>query len=573
MLYQLSHIRLRNLIIERKTLEIKIRFDSMLTQEEHTPWRTRLGIIRGDGMRKIGFIVLILLLTVTIPEIGEAFRPWPEGWSDLSQLFSTSLSSNQIAVLQDESGTSFLTLDGTYFQRLNLVLRNYVNDVLERETVFVEGAELASPILLSGDAGQRHLLWIERSSGSNAIHFGEVQLSSGEFHSDPLWITSNAVQDLAAIRTDAGDLHMVWSERSNAFQIMYGTYKGGVLEVRQLSSTVDASSVRPSLIQDNDGIIHIFWFESSQLGVEVHYAGWDGEEFVGRAVVGRGAVSDIQQGGFIALGNTAEGIAVVWSAAAQGSPSPHLYVSYLRKSGEFSSPKALAVGARPSFVIGSTGDLVWQVGSSDGTDVYYGRLDGEDLDDQVVLSVGKQGAFRPTALLGGDGRTDVYWLQAQEQGGYALYNINNRFPKQLTVWDKVGIDSDYPWAHLVFVVGSNIMLTLVYFLTSLGVTLPGLSAYLLLLRIRTYRNSSLLWQVALCGVLLALIERIGIPGAFPKYFGAVHYGISFGVATLGTYLMAKGGRARGDFAHVLIVLGWMYLFLFFRLLPQSILMS
>lgn len=178
-------------------------------------------------------------------------------------------------------------------------------------------------------------------------------------------------------------------------------------------------------------------------------------------------------------------------------------------------------------------------------------------------------AFRPEVVTQ-NGFLYVYWLQADERG-FRLSEINNQFPKALTLWRRVGLDESAPLAHVFFLTVSTLMLALVYTMTNVGVLLLGGLLFAFLQRWEVYRRQPVFYQVLLAAVFLVLLGQTRIPGVNPRFFGMVHYGLSFGLATFGTYFALRYAKERGLFVYSAMFLLWMVLYQFFSLLPQNVL--
>ncbi|HHY09039.1 MAG TPA: hypothetical protein GX528_00580, partial [Firmicutes bacterium] len=165
----------------------------------------------------------------------------------------------------------------------------------------------------------------------------------------------------------------------------------------------------------------------------------------------------------------------------------------------------------------------------------------------------------------------IYWLQADPNRGFKLHEINNQFPKKITLWRKIGLDETAPLVHSLFLAVSTIMLSFVYTAMNLGVLVVGGLLFALIQRWEAYKKQPLFYQVLLAAVLLLVISQLPIAAGKPRFFGVIHYALSFVLATLGTYFLMRPVKDRGFFVYAAIFVLWMVLFGYFSLLPQNIL--
>ncbi|NLL49360.1 MAG: hypothetical protein GX249_12365 [Firmicutes bacterium] len=510
-------------------------------------------------------IVLILLIFVS-PTLWarDYIEIWPEGWSEITPHFATSIFGERFFVRSDSSGTSFLSVDGQYFRELNLTYRWQQESKVE-EVVLRGGAEIGGAFLGLDQKGGRHVLWLERTGRENTIQYVSFQ-NIGEDHMPSiLFQTNQSLQDLGAYQAD--DLtHVVWAERDGHFQIRYALVQDG--EIAQLETITHTSdvSVKPSVVATSDGKAHVAWMETTPLGVEIQYSRREEAGWTKPRRIGEGSVQDIEQGGRIAMAVVDGDVKLAWSALPRNSNRLAVFLATLNQD-EVQTPMMLASGSRPQFVTGSAGlELVWQ-----GTGPFGAQINYLDQEGEVTnLTVGRKGAFRPEAY-GQNGFTYVYWLQAEPDGGYRVYGISNEDPKAMSLWRRVGIDENSPWYHLLFLFLSTFMLAGVYTLMNFGVMLVAGVMYTLLQRMRAYQNQGPFYRVALLATLMLVVRRLPIPAGSPQFFGLVHQGIATILATLGTWIILRRVRQRGMFLTIGTMLLWMLLYQFFALIPQTIL--
>lgn len=495
---------------------------------------------------------------------------WPEGWSEVSPLFTTSIFADRFFAVHDGAGTSFLSVDGVYFKELDLTYRHFEGNTIKEEIVLSAGKELASPFLALDDQENRYVIWLEKSSEGNSLKYTTIKPPYQGLETSVFRVTSNTIQDLSAFQK--GDTtHVTWSERDKHFQVRYAQIKQGRTVLMETVTNSADLSVRPSVTVDEQGTVHIAWMETSDFGVKIYYSkrvdgGWSTP-----LPLGDGSVLDIQQGGSIDLLATEEGIAVTWSALPHNSSRLFVYVAQVDRNGIASAPMTVALGTKAKFVPNNKDlQIVWQGVGRFGAEINQGSIIDGRLKDVTNLTVGRKAAFRPE-VISRDGHLYVYWLQAQQDTGYRVFGINNQFPRTISFWRKTGIDENAPLIHIFFLLVSTIMLAVVYTILNLSVLIAGGLVYALIQKSEKYKKQSLFYRIALIAALFTVARYLPIPQGSPEFFGLIHYGLSFVLALGGTYLIMRNVKHKGAFVDISLMFIWMILFQFFTLIPQNIL--
>lgn len=528
------------------------------------------GVVILRNARLISTIILIVLFATGIVGARDYIEVWPEGWSEISPLFSTSIFADRFFVASDQSGTSFLSVDGVYFKELDLTYRLLKGTKIEEEIVLSSQKEITSPSLGLDSKGNRYVVWFERSAEGNSLKYAVLQAPYKGHETKVVRVTQNTIQDLATFQTD--DItHVVWSERDSHFQVRYAQIsEDEVILMETVSNTIDLS-VRPSIAVDRQGLVHVAWMETSDIGVQIHYSSRDTNGWSKALKIGDGSVQDIQQGGNIELLPTNDGLAVAWSALPRNGSRLFVHLANVSPNGTVSTPSALVLGSKARFVHSDSQlQLVWQGAGRFGTEVNHGYLEDGRLKSVTNLSVGRKAAFRPEVITR-DNHLYIYWLQAREDRGYAVFEINNQNPKAISFWRKAGIDENAPAIHIFFLLVSTIMLAGVYTILNLGILIVGGLIYTIIQKSDKFRKQSLFYRIALIATLLTVVGYLPIPKSNPVFFGLIHYGLSFVLALVGTYLIMRNVKQRGTFIDLSLMLIWMILFQFFTLIPQNIL--
>ncbi len=494
---------------------------------------------------------------------------WPEGWSEVQPLFSTSIYADRFSVEHDDLGTSTFSVDGLYFRELDLTYRLIKDSTIQEEIVLVEKRELDNPVLNLDDAGNRHLVWLERSLAGNSLSYAKITVPYSGHEQVVFLETKNTIQDLAAVQE--GDVtHLVWSERDPYFQINYGRLENGKLvEVTTITDSTDLS-VRPNIVLDEEGTPHIIWYETTSVSVQVFYSRLEEDGFSAPLRVGVGSIQDIQEGGTLALTARNDRIYAAWAAVPRNANRLFIHLTEIA-AGRSSQPVILALGSKPRFVPDTDEfQMVWQGVGEFGAEIHHGILRDGQITEKTNLTIGRKMGFRPE-VVSQNGFLYIYWLQADPNRGFKLHEINNQFPKKITLWRKIGLDETAPLVHSLFLAVSTIMLSFVYTAMNLGVLVVGGLLFALIQRWEAYKKQPLFYQVLLAAVLLLVISQLPIAAGKPRFFGVIHYALSFVLATLGTYFLMRPVKDRGFFVYAAIFVLWMVLFGYFSLLPQNIL--
>lgn len=525
-------------------------------------------VLKRTGICQYLLIVSVLIFSISV-QAKEYIEIWPEGWSEVEPLFSTSIYADRFSVEHDDLGTSTSSVDGLYFRELDLTYRLIRNSTIQEEIVLVEKRELDNPVLGLDSQGNRHLVWLERSLGGNSLSYAQISVPYKGHEQTVFLETKNTIQDLAAIQDDSVT-HLVWSERDPYFQINYGRLENRELvDVATITDSTDLS-VRPNIVLDKEGTPYIIWYETTSVSVQVFYSKKEDNGWSQPFRVGVGSILDIQEGGTIALTARDDQIYAAWAALPRNSNRLFIHLVEIAE-GKSSQPIILEPGSRPRFVEGmSDFQLVWQGVGQFGAQIHHGVLREGQIVEKTNLTVGRKMAFRPE-VVSQNGFLYIYWLQADPNRGFRLHEINNQFPKTITLWRKIGLDESAPLIHSFFIGVSTFMLSLVYTFMNLGVLIVGGLIFALLQRWDAYKKQPLFYQVLLAAVLLVVISQFPIAVGKPRYFGLIHYALSFFLATLGTYSLMRSVKDKGAFVYAAIFVLWMILFNFFSLLPQNIL--
>lgn len=517
-------------------------------------------------VKRYALALAILLLLASAVFAKDYIEVWPEGWSEITPLFGTSIFADRFFVVQDDAGTSFLSVDGLYFKELDLTYRLIQEHTVVEEVVLRPRAEIESAFLGADSSHKRYALWIERSPAGNSVNLTTFEVPYEGHESAAMVQTTNAIQDLAAFQMDK-TTYVVWSERDTFFQIRYAKIVDGTVVVTETVTGTPDISIRPNIVVDDTGTIHIAWMETTESGVEIRYSRRLDDGWGVPRVVGEGSVQDIQQGGRIAMATFDDEVCLAWSAMPRTSSRLAVFMARVNALGELSVATPVALGTKVQFVTGvQQPEIVWQGVGTFGAQVNYRDQNG----DITNLTVGRKGAFRPEAYGQEDFRY-VYWLQAEPDGRFVVHGINSEFPKAMSLWRRVGLDEKSPFYHLVFLFMSTFMLAAVYTITNLGVLAAAGVIWALLQRIGAYRRQGVFYQIAILSVLILVVRRLPIPAVSPRFFGIVHHGLSYALATLGTFVILRKVRQKGLFLTIGILILWMVLYSFFALVPQTIL--
>ncbi len=529
------------------------------------------GVIVLDRLKFCLTILIVLVLSASVFAARDYIDVWPEGWSEVSPLFNTAIFTDRFLVADLDSGTAFLTADGLYFKELDLVLRIVKDGEVQNKTILAARREILSQRLGVDEEGNLYAVWIEKSDEGYSLNYTKFGSSYGEPERIVLLLTDHTIRDLDAFQ-DGTTTHVVWSEWEEHLQIKYASIENDELVVLDRVTANTNLSVRPSVTVDHQGHPFVAWMESdSHQAVRIYCSKRVATGWSAPLVIGPGSVADVEQGGSIALLPGADSVVVAWATLPRNSDRLFIHTSEVGSDLAIEAPVVRALGSRPRLFKNESGvQLVWQGQDQYGSRIHHGFLRNGRLENVTNLTVGRKAGFRPE-VTSRDGYVYVHWLQADPERGFNVHTINNRFPKKISWWQKAGIDEKAPAYHLLYLFVSNFMLSFAYLFGHSGVLLVGGLFSTLLQKIPAYRKQNLFYKITLTALILLVARTLPIPMTNLAFFGLIHYGLSVVLSILGTYLILRGVQQEGIFLTMAIVLLWMFLFLFFSLIPQTIL--
>lgn len=517
-------------------------------------------------------ILAVLFLSVSVFAARDYIDVWPEGWSQVTKLFNTGIFTDRFLVADVvSSGTGFLTADGLYFKELDLVFRIVKDGEVREKIVLASQRELVTHRLGVDGEGNLYAVWIEKSAEGHSLNYAKFGPSYGDREPIVLLVTDHTIRDLDAFQEGA-ITHVVWSEWEEHLQIKYGRIENDELVAIDAVTANTNLSMRPSVTVDRLGHPCVAWMESdSHQAVRIYFSRKTNTGWSSPLVIGPGSVSDIEQGGSIALLPDADGVVVAWATFPRNSDRLFVHMSEVGSDFSIDTPVVLALGSRPRLMRDDSGmQLIWQGRDQFGSRIHHAFLRNGRLENITNLTVGRKAGFRPE-VISREGNIYVYWLQADPERGFNVHTINNKFPKEISWWQKAGIDEKAPVYHLLYLFVSNFMLSFAYLFGHGGVLFVGGLISTLLQRFTAYRKQSLFYKITLIALILLVIRSLPIPFTAPAFFGLIHYGFSVVLSILGTYFILRGVQQEGIFLTMTIVLLWAFLFLFFSLIPQTIL--
>lgn len=512
-----------------------------------------------------------MFISIPVAATRDYIDVWPEGWSEVTELFDTSIFTDRFLVAQDPaSGTGFLTADGLYFKELDLVYRLVKDGEVQDKITIASQRELIAHRFGTDDQGNLYAVWIEKTAAGytlNYARFGSLQ--------DPepivLMETDHTIRDLDAFQQGAVT-HVVWSEWEEHLQIKYGRIENAELVTIDGVTNNSNLSMRPSVTVDHRGYPFVAWMESDpRQAIRLYFSRKTGSKWEAPQMIGPGSVADVEQGGAITLLSQPDAILVAWAAFPRNTDRLFVHITEVDDDLDVAEPTLVALGSRPRLISDDSGlQLIWQAEDRFGARIHHAFLRNGRPEKTTNLTVGRKAGFRPEVLAQGD-YLYVYWLQADPERAFNVHTINNQFPKAISWWQKAGIDEKAPAYHLLYLFMSNFMLSFAYLFGHVGVLLAGGIISFILQRFAAYQKQNLFYKITLTALFLLVLRSLPIPMAAPAFFGLIHYGVSVVLAILGTYLILRDIQQEGIFLTLSILLLWMFLFLFFSLIPQTIL--
>lgn len=534
----------------------------------HSRWHLANNYLyrRNVRLRKIHLVTIVLMLLV-FSTVALANKDELALWSDPKPVFETGTSSARFSVAHDELGTSFLSIDGLYFREADLKYRLVDQGEVLEEVQIAPSGEVDNPFVFISE-GNRHIFWRERREGTSTINYASLSVPYAGHEVKVVKETTNAIQDLHAFQ-DGENIHFVWSERDSYNQIHYGQVREGELVTTDIITDSADVSIRPAVAVDENGVIHVAWYDTSFRGVDVFYSMKQDSSWSNPRTLGRGDVRDIERGGMVELQVLGDSLYAAWSATPDRKTDLEIYLAEIRR-GRSIGGVSLVKGTRPRFIVQDDQLLLfWEDRGEFGSEIYYGPIRHKNISTNIKLTEGRNAGLRPE-IINKDGYIYAYWLKPSDRG-HQVMEINNQFPRTITFWYYIGIDKENPLEHLFFLISNTIMLTPMYMISQIGVILLVSFAFFSLQRFAGFRNRSLFYQIILIATLFSLARQLPIPKGSLEFLRPAHYGLSVVLATVGTYSVLRPIQKRESFASFYMLLLWAFLFQFFAMLPHNIL--
>ncbi len=504
---------------------------------------------------------VILSLAFPLGVMGHLL-PWPDGWSELSEVAPAGIYGNRFLVVSDENGTNLITIDGRHYQGLSLVFRTLDSGNIAQEHVIAEETRLNFPAAAVDEHGLRHLVWQHRSDGRYRLKYGVYDADGKELERRQLLDEPHVIQEpQIAVHEDA--LHLLWVEnRHGHYDIFHGRWDDG--DFRRLGAVhvSTGTSARPALFAHGEAL-HAAWIESDPFETHLYHSvrtdDWSQPLPVGPASTsgGEGAV-------FV---EAEDGVELLWSSRVAGRPNPIILAAVYGGDQGFEPPRAVGEGSYLRAVAGTPPALAWQ---NTEPQVFVGYWKDGSIADATRLNVRRSASMRPEIVRDDEEHLHVYWLEAREAQEHRIMTMNTRQPVAMPWLRTVGIDDRSPLAHLGFMFLATFMLSLVHLAMNAGVVGLAVGARVLLARHRIYEGRSLAYSVLLTGLLMLLLLETPLGFGQPAFYGLPHWLVSAGLAFAIAWVLLSSIRVRSDFEFLLAPLLWLFLYQVYALVPQAL---
>lgn len=255
---------------------------------------------RDMGKRR-GFLTLLLLIGVVLGGCAGP-RATPRASPDWSKGWPVGMSSlNQPVAIQAGEGVVYLTwVDGEH--HLHWARLDEKGQVVADKSLDLPTHSSQKPGFLLDSGGKLHLFWIASKEEGQGLYYVQLD-TSGEIISDSLLLSLPRMEVgyVASGFSAQGQIELFWSQAAYGSPGIYNLTIDPESLVASPNALIASQGVNPILQVDQEGTLHLSWFEEPTYGTrQVYYATFDPERRVLEGVAGIAEV--VLRGGQIMVG-------------------------------------------------------------------------------------------------------------------------------------------------------------------------------------------------------------------------------------------------------------------------------
>ena len=240
-----------------------------------------------DMSKREGFLTLLLLLGFVLGGCAGP-RTTPRASPDWSkgQPVGVSPLKNPVAIQAGE-GVVYLTwVDGEH--RLHWAQLDEEGQVVADKSLDLPTRSSQKPRLLLDPRGRFHLFWIASREEGQGLYYVKLN-SSGQIISDPLLLSLPGMEVgyVASGFSAQGQIELFWSQAAYGSPGVYNLTIDPESLVASPNTLIASRGVAPTLQVDQEGTLHLSWFEEPTYGTQqIYYATFDAERRVLGKVIG-----------------------------------------------------------------------------------------------------------------------------------------------------------------------------------------------------------------------------------------------------------------------------------------------
>lgn len=513
---------------------------------------------------------------------------WPEGWSEVTTLYSVSINSSTIGLAIDDKAIILSWIEGgrmngeLYFQRL------LIDEKPPKPTLLGEGEFFSNPALLFDDQGYSHIVWEGRQEGREVIYYTRVD-PRGEIVEPRALLTSPYLIGHVDLIKDGDELYLLWSGRDeetmnfDIFMMPFTTSGDSIEPPVNLTRTPLISGRSRAIILR--GEIHLLWMDYVSDRYHIYYQPFSLKGEPLKESLHLDTVYNIGSRDRPALLAGAKGdLHLLWNgdSSALGLLPVASGLTYMQlRDGEIVNRERILEGhstiQRPTMARINDKNLgvLWQDNRRGPLQVHYLELEegGDVLKGPIPLDITSRASHAPKMVVDENEHQYVFWLSFDDEGrDYQLSMIHTRSVALPSIWYKMGLHPQHPLPNLLFVLLANLLLSLIITLIHPWIYLLPLLLFSLLERRglledieeRRYQALFLLFAfLFLIQGFYAFIEPIGASFSF--------HGVGAILSSLVTILFLRSLKhfsLASTMNRLVLILLWLYWFHYFIYIPQ-----
>lgn len=561
-------------------------------------------------LRTVSVAVVATLLSITITfsfsSVTSASVPrgWPDGWSVIHEIATTSHSSGAPAVVIDRDDNFHLVfVDRSVTEHWLTYMKLDINGaVLQSHVIYRTRFAISTPQLAIDSENNLHLVWEEHRPGRRKIYY--VGFDAHTLSAEPALarrlITTEGNFATYPILTisPGGEIYIFWSDlRTGNWEIFLSKISstGEMLISEHRITHTSAQSRLPAAAVDREGNMHLVWKEEHVLDelAFVYYVKLDGGTAALDGVpknLGRTRFARELRGPQLAIAEMST-VYLVWDTVIAESGTREILRLVLTEittaeslqHGELKFGAGSTVSPSISLNVAHQPVIAWAQSMAGRLYIYYAVVGdaGTLIRAETRLSVEECGGWLPVILVDSGDLLHLFWKDAAGGGRQRLLYMNTVSPVSPSVLARIGLNITSAANllaqlvfHIVIVIG-NVLVFIVLSLPAVILTfLFGIFFKRTTLARRIQANQLLLLSI-LVSMQLLLLSLIPLGPTMPS-FSPIYHVATILLSGVLTTLFIKSNRidlyqSLPMFASISL---WMFWYLLFNIviLPTEVIL-